>query len=763
MLVVSAAAQTNPDAVASGAGFGGAMAAMGETIFAGSAPVGWQTGDEPPGTVYQYERDATGNWVIVGTWQSPEPEVGDDFGRSIHVHGPHLLVGAPGQSATYVWEHQEDDTWTLIGTMRPSRLPDGAEFGGSYARAGFRNQAVAFAGGGIVVSAYNSVTNTGQVHHYTPDGTEVIVAGTEGEGFGFSLAGDFRQPLFIGVPGANEGKGAVDVYLFRDGNLVPDGRIAPEDLPARSGFGRSIAWSDGTFYAGASGLGAVLTFAKSDDGVWEETGRLAAEEAQGLGVQVAAGHGKVLASDRRGAMVFEGETATRIEAPDDRARRGFGIGLAIASNAVAVGSPSADYEEGLATVFEPSGDGWAAASTLAPEITFLESIRGDQVDCEEGAASMFGCDNVDLISFVSSKEMTSERGVKMTDIWGWEDPETGHEWVLLGRTDGTAFINIADPSNPVYVGELLRTEGSPGAAWRDVKVYKDHAFVVADGSGQHGVQIFDLRQLRDVEVADMPVTFEMTAHYTGTASTHNIVINEDTGFAYAVGNRSGGETCNGQSHMIDIRDPANPTFAGCFSEPQSRSTHDAQCVLYHGPDADYAGREICLSSNGSSFVISDVTDKEDPKTVALATYPMTHYTHQGWLDEDHAYFYMNDELDEMAGAVERTRTLIWDVQDLDDPQLVNEYYLDSGASDHNLYIRGKYMYQSNYQAGLRILDITDPVNPVEVGNFDTAPYAEDAAGFGGSWSNYPYFKSGIIAVSSRAEGLFLVRFRQMDS
>ncbi|NNE68831.1 MAG: choice-of-anchor B family protein, partial [Rhodothermales bacterium] len=646
----------------------------------------------------------------------------------------------------------------------PSSLQPGYEFGGAYARAGFRTQAMAFAAGHMAVSAFNAETNSGAVHFYAPSGEETtILRGTEGEGFGYALVGDFGDPIFIGVPGADNERGAVDVYVLRDGMLVPDGRLAPDDLEPRSGLGRTLAWSDGVLYAGASGMNTVLRFVQNDAGQWEEMERLIAPEARSLGTGVAVHGDRILAGDRGSAWLFDGDQITHLEAPSGRAQRGFGVGLAVAAEAVAVASPSADYEEGIVSVFEPTENGWEATGTLAPDVSFLASIRGTQVDCEEGKAALFECDNVDMLSLLSAEEMTSERGVKMTDIWGWEDPETGHEWVLIGRTDGTAFVNIADPTNPIYVGELLRTEGSPGAAWRDVKVYKNHAFVVADGSGQHGVQIFDLTQLRDVEAADMPVTFEETAHYDGTASTHNIVINEDTGFAYAVGNRAGGETCNGQSHMIDIRDPANPTFAGCFSEAQSGGTHDAQCVLYHGPDADYSGSEICLSSNGSSLVISDVTDKDNPSTVALATYPLTHYTHQGWLDESHSYFYMNDELDEMNGAVDRTRTLIWDVQDLDDPQLVNQFYLDSAASDHNLYIDGQYMYQSNYQAGLRILDISDPVNPVEVGHFDTAPYAEDAAGFGGSWSNYPYFRSGVIAVSSRAEGLFLVRFRKVDS
>ena len=260
----------------------------------------------------------------------------------------------------------------------------------------------------------------------------------------------------------------------------------------------------------------------------------------------------------------------------------------------------------------------------------------------------------------------------------------------------------------------------------------------------------------------MPKDFEETARYDGVHSTHNIVINEETGYAYAVGNRAGGTVCGGQLHMINIQEPANPTFAGCYSHEGAGGTHDSQCVVYRGPDADYQGKEVCLNSNGGSFIIADVSDKEKPATISSTTYPNLAYTHQGWLTEDQKYFYMNDELDEMNGSVEQTRTLIWDVSELDDPVLVKEFMLNSSASDHNLYIRDNLMYQSNYQAGLRILDISDPENPVETAHFDTVPFGEDEPGFGGSWSNYPYFKSGIIAVSSRGEGMFLLKKQEVD-
>jgi choice-of-anchor B domain-containing protein len=262
-----------------------------------------------------------------------------------------------------------------------------------------------------------------------------------------------------------------------------------------------------------------------------------------------------------------------------------------------------------------------------------------------------------------------------------------------------------------------------------------------------------------------PQQFEPSGHYDAIASAHNLIINEDTGFAYAVGANMGGETCGGGYHMIDIREPLNPTFAGCFAHENTgrRGTggsHDAQCVVYHGPDEEYQGREICIGANETALSIADVTEKNRPIPISTASYPNIAYAHQGWLTEDHRYFYSNDELDEVNGLVEATRTLVWDLEDLDDPTLVREYYSDTKATDHNLYVAGTKMYMSNNRAGLRVIDVSDPENPTEIGYFDTTPWSEDAAGFDGTWSVYPYFESGVILLSSRREGLFLVRPRE---
>jgi choice-of-anchor B domain-containing protein len=383
------------------------------------------------------------------------------------------------------------------------------------------------------------------------------------------------------------------------------------------------------------------------------------------------------------------------------------------------------------------------------------AVTGGEVVCENSKAANFECGDVNIVSFLPITAIGGGRGTSVNDIWGWTDPQSGREYAIVGRTEGTSFVDITDPYNPNYLGDLPMTEGSRSSIWRDMKVYRDHVYIVADNALEHGMQVFDLTQLRTVQ--NVPVTFTATYLYDGINSAHNIVINEQTGYAYAVGSSGGGETCGGGLHMISLENPAQPTFAGCFADPTTgrRKTgysHDAQCVIYHGPDTEHQGKEICMGSNETALSIADVTDKDNPVPLSMITYPNVAYTHQGWFSEDQRFFYQNDEGDEPQGLVEGTRTLVWDVTDLDDPVLVKEYIAETTTTDHNLYIRGDLMYQSNYGSGLRVLDISDPENPVEIGFFDTTPY-----GGMGSWSNYPYFPSGVIVATSGGEGLFVLK------
>lgn len=378
---------------------------------------------------------------------------------------------------------------------------------------------------------------------------------------------------------------------------------------------------------------------------------------------------------------------------------------------------------------------------LLPVVVFA------QTPCVNGFAGQFPCNGYDLISHIDLATMNASYG---NDSWGWTDPMDGKEYAIMGLNNGTAFIDISDPVNPVYLGKLP-TE-TTNSTWRDIKVYQNHAFIVSEAGG-HGMQVFDLTRLRNV--SNPPETFTNDGYYGGFGNAHNLAINEDTGYAYAIGTN----TFSGGPHFVNIQNPTNPVAAGGFST--EGYTHDAQIVIYNGPDTDYVGKEIFFGSNEDTFVIVDVTDKSNPVTIANVVYTNVEYTHQGWLTDDQEHFLLGDELDEMAFGF-NTKTIIFDVSDLDNPVVDFNYTGATPAIDHNGYVKGSTFYLANYTAGLRIIDITniDNQNMVETGYFDTHPENDDV-NFNGVWSNYPYFASGNIVVSDINRGFFLVRDSNM--
>lgn len=372
--------------------------------------------------------------------------------------------------------------------------------------------------------------------------------------------------------------------------------------------------------------------------------------------------------------------------------------------------------------------------------------------CRAGMAGAFPCDQVDLQSFLPMSAIGGGRG---SDVWGWTDDESGRRWAIAGRSNGTAFVDITRPHRPVYVANLP-TSGTQEVIWRDIKVHADHAYIVSESAG-HGMQVVDLRQLRDIPLSAAPVELTETSRYLEFGRAHNIAVNTDTGYAYAVGAREDVRSCAGGLHMIDLSAPAAPVFGGC--EAADGYVHDTQCVVYEGPDVEYRGQEICANSNEDTLTIVDATDKADVVELSRTPYEGSAYTHQGWFTEDQRHFLVGDELDELSFAGQ-TRTYIWDLADLDDARLIGTYQGETPSTDHNIYVKGRYAYESNYRAGLRILDLGDVAEGelTEAGFIDVYPPDDDPGFSHGTWSNYPYYDNGVVAVNGY-EGLFIVRPR----
>ena len=779
------ATPNEPGAVSSSAGgFGHAIVMAGDVLFAGEAK-----SIHAPGRVLMYHWE--GGWTDPVELMANDADVGDGFGSAIAVDDERLVVGAPDSDAVYVFT-SGDGTWTqsarlsLSDELRanvapaPDRRPyvgttlaiSGTTIAVQVTDPPFTFQpgtssvvlferidgkwsesqvltpedtapgdgfgdALAFHGGQLFVGAPNASGRSGALHVYARGSDDAwthtqTLTGADG-GFGQSLFVE-NERLRIGAPNAFDGRGAVQTAKPYGDEWVVEETLLPFDAPRGGQFGTSIARTDdGSLWIGAPGVsretGSLYRITLTANGFTTRAERMA--------------HPASTEGDRLGSSVVASGSIVASSQPGDS----YGAMMTGASSVA---------------VYDTAGEAWMDAPLTAPSRNIFASLSGERVSCTEGKAALFDCQDVDLLSFMPIDQVSSTPGIRMNDVWGWTDPETGRDYALAGRVDGVAFVDVTDPLRPVYVGQLPKTPGTESKIWRDVKVYQNHAFVVADNVGEHGMQVFDLTQLRDIDPSAYPQTFEASARYDGIHSAHNVFINEDTGFAYVVASSGGGKTCGGGLHMVDIRDPLQPSFAGCFTDPGTGmtgtgTTHDTQCVVYRGPDARYQGQEVCFSSNETAISIADVTDKENPVGLATAEHPRSAYIHQGWLSEDQRYLYVNDELDEMTGITDRTRTLIWDVSELDDPQFVTEFFLSTPAADHNLYVDGTTMYQANYASGLRVLDISDPEAPREVGHFDTLPFGKDAPVFEGAFSNYPFFESGIVVVTSIQEGLFILR------
>ncbi len=480
------------------------------------------------------------------------------------------------------------------------------------------------------------------------------------------------------------------------------------------------------------------------------------------------------------------------------------------------GFATLDFEVGQATV----GNREVMLTAEAGDISRITFLSGRIVEPDRNG--------IDLLAHLPLSELGAPGG-EGNDIWGWTDPMTSREYALVGTSINTTFVDITVPEAPVVLGHLP-THTDP-SSWRDIKVYDNHAFIVSEAD-DHGMQVFDLTQLRGLTA---PQTFAETGHNNDFGNAHNIVIDEASGFAYVVGatDNTFPLTCFGGLMMFDIQTPATPQFAGCFAGgvpvgktpgpdfPNDVYIHDAQCIVYHGPDPDYQGHQLCISSDGqitnnnNYLAIADITDKANPIQIARATYDeFAGYAHQGWITDDHRYFILNDEFDEfLTGS--NTVSYVWDLQDLDAPVMFSTITNPRDSVGHNTYIIGDRAYQANYTSGLRIIDIADIANASEMAYFDTHPEDDDddessalslrsrarcqaqskaaqskaanaqahlkeklpelagpiglphhpksgesgcgAASFQGAWSNYPFFASGVIVISDINRGLFIVR------
>ncbi len=434
--------------------------------------------------------------------------------------------------------------------------------------------------------------------------------------------------------------------------------------------------------------------------------------------------------------------------------------------------------------FQVVQDGKGADIALSVEETRLvgtwqkisKAAVAGPANCTSGKADVYDCANVDLLAHIPLSAF-STRPSSANDIWGFADRNDGREYALIGLSNGTAVVDITDPSAPREVG----TVAGPSSLWRDVHVfqhfdepsnrYRAYAYVSTEAGGG-GVQVIDLSALptrvslaytiRDVQSAH---TLYVNADYAdGTAlpgttpslfvAGSDVVVSGKTGSS--VPNRS-----RGSWRAYDLANPAQPVFV---HQPVSTGSymHDgtsavitdaraSQCAPGHQPC------EILFDFNEDTLDIWDVTERAAPVRLTKMPYDGVGYSHSGWYTDGARYLILNDELDEQNNPGARTRFRTFDLANLSNPVVVANYYGPTTDIDHNTYIRGSRGYVAHYRRGLVVLDVNDPLNLREAGFFDSAVLYSAAPQFNGAWGTYPYFPSGQIVISDIENGLYVVR------
>ncbi|MBI4548300.1 MAG: choice-of-anchor B family protein [Ignavibacteriae bacterium] len=315
-------------------------------------------------------------------------------------------------------------------------------------------------------------------------------------------------------------------------------------------------------------------------------------------------------------------------------------------------------------------------------------------------------------------------GSYVSGCWGWTD-STGREYAILGSQCGTSIVEITD------VGAMVERDFVPAvcSSWREIQVHDHYAYVVSEGGG--GTQIIDLSYLPDSVHLVKNFTFSQSGKNINRAHTLHI----RDGYMYLNGcaNWSPGGIV-----IFSLADPENPTYTSAYTQ---RYIHD--CFVRN--DTIYAA---AIYSGGGVDII-DVTNKTSPQLLNRITYTGSG-THNCATTIDGRYVLTTDEI----GSTPKTLK-IWSLMTPPVFPKVAEYAGSPTAIVHNVFVRNNLAVMSYYTAGLKVVSISDPENPEEIGGYDTYPSSNSAV-YDGAWSTYPFFPSGKIIIGDMATGLYVV-------
>ncbi len=303
------------------------------------------------------------------------------------------------------------------------------------------------------------------------------------------------------------------------------------------------------------------------------------------------------------------------------------------------------------------------------------------------------------------------------------------EIAIIGSTEGTHFFDVTDPANSSEVAFVAGAYTGGGVIHRDYHDFQGYLYVVCDEGSTSTLQIIDISNLPN----SVNTVYDSNQLFT---QSHNIFIDTATAKLYACAS-------NSAMDIYSLIDPIDPTLI--YSYNAVGHVHDA----YVRNDTAY------LNCGNDGFRIIDfhyldlLPGTAWVELASLTSYPDAGYNHSGWLNDDGTLYIMQDENHGYD-------VKILDVADLSNISVLATFNsgVDPQSMAHNGIIKGDLAYIPYYHDGLRVFDISDPINPVQIWEYDT--YAPNShASYKGAWGVYPNLPSGNIIVSDMQTGLYV--------
>jgi hypothetical protein len=226
---------------------------------------------------------------------------------------------------------------------------------------------------------------------------------------------------------------------------------------------------------------------------------------------------------------------------------------------------------------------------------------------------------------------------------------------LADGSGGLKAFNISDPSNPVLAGSHGPASLTFGVAVRD------NWYFAGDGSGDFISYEVDIQ-------APNTVVFTQRGSYNGSGFAHNIALKGD--YAYLAADSGG-------LRVLDISDPASPSYVTTYSSP------DAEYVFI---DGDYAYLGQC----NSGLAVLDISNPASPELV-------------GSVDTPNCAIGVFAEGNNVYVADNSNELLIISVADPTNPQIVESY--ETPGATLGVFVAGKYAYIACQMKFLHIIQV----------------------------------------------------------